>query len=60
MTPINLKIESASQKKILCFLIAERIKVNYRQIRLDKDLTLVEYYSKQNNDLRQLLNQLQP
>ena len=58
MTPINLKIESDSQKKILSFLIAERIKVNYRQIRLDKDLTLVEYYSKQNNDLRQLLKQL--
>ena len=60
MTPINLKIESASQKKILSFLIAERIKVNYRQIRLDKDLTRVEYYSKQNNDLRQLLKQIQP
>lgn len=60
MTPINLKIESASQKKILCFLISERIKINYRQIRLDKDLTLIEYYSKQNNDLNQLLNQLQP
>lgn len=58
MMPINLKIENPIQKKILTYLIQDRIKLNSKEIRLNRDKLLNDYYSKQNNELEQLLNQL--
>ncbi len=48
MTPINLKIETLGQKKILQFLIEDRIRVNDRALRVNRDAILSEYYNKQN------------
>jgi hypothetical protein len=58
MTPINITIETANQKKILEFLIKDRQRVNNRAIRVIKDSILAEYYHKQNNDLEYLFQQL--
>jgi hypothetical protein len=58
MTPINITIETASQKKILEFLIKDRQRVNDRAIRVNKDTILAEYYHKQQQDLDYLYNQL--
>jgi len=59
MTPINLTIETANQKKILEFLIKDRQRANNRALRLiGNDSILSEYYQKQQNDLENLFQQL--
>lgn len=58
MTPINLKIETLAQKKILQFLIEDRIRINDRALRVNRDPILTEYYTKQTTDLQNFLNQL--
>ena len=61
MTPINITLYTPAQKKILEFLIKERIRVNDRCIRLNQSPTdeiLAEYYAKQKIDLEYIFNQL--
>jgi hypothetical protein len=58
MTPINITLYTPAQKKILEFLIKERIRVNDRCIRVNKDTILADYYNKQQQDLDYLFNQL--
>ena len=58
MTPINITILTASQKKILEFLIKDRQRVNDRAIRVNKDSILADYYQNQQKDLDYLFQQL--
>ena len=58
MTPINITILTASQKKILEFLIKDRQRVNDRAIRVNKDSILADYYHQQQKDLEYIFQQL--
>ena len=55
MTTIEV---TPAQKKLLLYLLNDRLRINSREVRTVKDKNLVEYYTNQIEDIKKIIHQL--